>query len=56
MKMDDYNEIFEFLRDIASSIGTTGMEYYSCRHGDKMFEYIKILEDRICEMENKENE
>ena len=51
--MDEIREAFDFLKEIADDIGTMGMEYRSCKDGDKMREYIRLLEDKIGEVEEK---
>lgn len=51
--MDEIREAFEFLKEIAGDIGTTGMEYRSCKDGYKMMEYIRLLEDKIDEIDDK---
>ena len=45
--MDEIIDVNEFLKEIADDIGTMGMEYRSCKDGDKMREYIRLLEDKI---------
>lgn len=49
--MDEIREAFEFLKEIAYDIGTTGIEYRSCKDGDKMMEYIRLIEDKIDEID-----
>lgn len=39
------------LKEISWEIGTTGVEYLSERDGQKMREYINVLENRIDELE-----
>lgn len=39
------------LKEISWKIGTTGIEYLSERDGQKMREYINVLESRIDELE-----
>lgn len=51
--MDEIREAFEFLKEIADDIGTMGMEYRSCKDGDKMRKYIRLLEDKIDEIDEK---
>ena len=51
--MDEIREAFDFLKEIADDIGTMGMEYRSCKDGDKMREYIRLLEDKIDEIDEK---
>lgn len=51
--MDEIREAFGFLKEIADEIGTTGIEYRSCKDGDKMMEYIRLLEDKIDELVKK---
>ena len=51
--MDEIREAFDFLKEIADDIGTMGMEYRSCKDGDKMRECIRLLEDKIDEIDEK---
>lgn len=41
----------QYLKDISWEIGTTGVEYLSEKDGQKMREYINVLESRIDELE-----
>ncbi len=41
----------QYLKDVSWKIGTTGVEYLSERDGQKMREYINVLENRIDELE-----
>jgi hypothetical protein len=41
----------QYLKDISWEIGTTGVEYLSEKDGQKMREYINVLENRIDELE-----
>lgn len=41
----------QYLKDISWEIGTTGVEYLSEKDGQKMREYIAVLENRIDELE-----
>lgn len=41
----------KYLKDISWEIGTTGVEYLSEKDGQKMREYINVLENRIDELE-----
>lgn len=41
----------QYLKDISWEIGTTGFEYLSEKDGQKMREYINVLENRIDELE-----
>lgn len=41
----------QYLKDISWEIGTTGIEYLSEKDGQKMREYINVLENRIDELE-----
>lgn len=43
--------VIQYLKDISWEIGTTGAEYLSGRDGQKMREYINVLESRIDELE-----
>ena len=43
--------VIQYLKDISWEIGTTGAEYLSERDGQKMREYINVLESRIDELE-----
>ena len=54
--MDEIREAFEFLKEIADDIGTMGMEYRSCKDGNKMRDYIRLLEDKIDELTRSKQE
>ena len=41
----------QYLKDVSWKIGTTGVEYLSERDGQKMREYINVLENKIDELE-----
>ena len=41
----------KYLKEISWEIGTTGVEYLSEKDGQKMREYINVLENRIDELE-----
>jgi hypothetical protein len=41
----------QYLKDISWEIGTTGVEYLSEKDGQKMREYINVLESRIDKLE-----
>lgn len=41
----------KYLKDISWKMGTTGVEYLSEKDGQKMREYINVLESRIDELE-----
>lgn len=41
----------QYLKDISWEIGTTGVEYFSEKDGQKMRECVAILENRIDELE-----
>lgn len=41
----------KYLNDISWKMGTTGVEYLSEKDGQKMREYINVLESRIDELE-----
>lgn len=49
--MNNIQEAIQFLKDISWKIGTTGVEYLSEKDGEKMRNYINILEKRIDEVE-----
>lgn len=49
--MNNIQEAIQFLKDISWKIGTTGVEYLSEKDGQKMREYINVLESRIDELE-----
>lgn len=38
------DEAKEYLKEIASDLGFTGIEEYTCKHGVKMLEAIEVLE------------
>lgn len=48
---DKVENAIKNLKEISWEIGTTGVEYLSERDGQKMREYINVLESRIDELE-----
>lgn len=48
---DKVENAIKHLKEISWEIGTTGIEYLSEKDGQKMREYINILENRIDELE-----
>jgi hypothetical protein len=48
---DKVENAIKHLKEISWEIGTTGVEYLSERDGQKMREYINVLENRIDELE-----
>lgn len=48
---DKVENAIKYLKEISWEIGTTGIEHLSERAGQKMREYINVLESRIDELE-----
>ena len=48
---DKVENAIKYLKEISWKIGTTGVEYLSEKDGQKMREYINVLESRIDELE-----